>query len=639
MSEALASEIGTASGLQVDPVTTEIVRNCLIAATEEMKTILMRTAYNMIIYEALDFTVGLFDVEGNTLSIGIGLPMFIRGMAETVKAKIRHYGLAEMKPGDILLTNDAYITGSHLNHMTFTVPIFHDGDVVGFSCCMAHWPDVGGTLHGLTTDIYAEGLQMPIVKAYRGGEPNEDIFDIIRMNVRLPDRAMGDLRAQIAAVKAGEKRFLEMLVKYGRDQVLASFVAIMDQSEAIARARVREIPDGVYEAEAFMDDDGVSIGKRIPIRVRVEVAGDRMKIDLSEVAAQVAGFYNSGETAGLSCCQVAFKCLTSPLDLPINDGQFRAIDVVLPPGKVVSAVRPSAMRMWMLFPMTVIDTIFKALAPALPEKVIAGHHADLVITRTSGRRPHDNSLFLFSGLIGGGWGAKYNSDGMCGTVAINDGDTHNSPAEQIEAKFPLLVERYALRQDSGGAGQFRGGLGVEQVIQARSQIRFHAQMDRTKCPPWGLYGGLAGFGNAVAIHRFGEEEHRFDNGKAFNLVLESGDAFIKRSGGGGGFGSPLDRNLDRVEDDLRQGYISQESAKDHYGVVFVPGTSSIDRPATMARRAEMQSKGLPVDDPIPPEQAAKPDGHRHHHHPGHGANEALTDEERLVIALSGRCCS
>ena len=328
----------------------------------------MRTAYNMIIYEALDFTVGLFDVEGNTLSIGIGLPMFIRGMAETVKAKIKHYGLAKMKPGDILLTNDAYITGSHLNHMTFSVPVFHDGKVVGFSCCMAHWPDVGGTLHGLTTDIYAEGLQMPIVKAYRGGEPNEDVFDIIRMNVRMPDRAMGDLRAQIAAVKAGERRFLEMIEKYGCREVLASFAAIMDQSEAIARARVREIPDGVYEAESFMDDDGVSIGKRIPIRVRVEVSGDRMKVDLSEVAAQVTGFYNSGETAGLSCCQVAFKCLTSPLDLPINDGQFRAIDVVLPPGKVVSAVRPSAMRMWMLFPMTVIDTIFKALAPAFRTK-------------------------------------------------------------------------------------------------------------------------------------------------------------------------------------------------------------------------------------------------------------------------------
>ncbi len=222
MSEAFASDIDTAVKPEVDPVTTEIVRNCLIAATEEMKTILMRTAYNMIIYEALDFTVGLFDVEGNTLSIGIGLPMFIRGMAETVKAKIKHYGLAKMKPGDILLTNDAYITGSHLNHMTFSVPVFHEGKIVGFSCCMAHWPDVGGTLHGLTTDIYAEGLQMPIVKAYRGGEPNEDVFDIIRMNVRMPDRAMGDLRAQIAAVKAGERRFLEMIEKYGCREVLAS---------------------------------------------------------------------------------------------------------------------------------------------------------------------------------------------------------------------------------------------------------------------------------------------------------------------------------------------------------------------------------------------------------------------------------
>ena len=635
MSEALAERTDSKARRGVDPVVTEIIRNCLIAATEEMKTILMRTAYNMIIYEALDFTVGLFDVEGNTLSIGIGLPMFIRGMSETVKAKIRHFGIAKMKPGDILLTNDAYITGSHLNHMTFTVPIFHNGDVIGFSCCMAHWPDVGGTLHGLTTDIYAEGLQMPIVKAYREGEPNEEIFDIIRMNVRLPDRAMGDLRAQIAAVRAGERRFLEMIEKYGRDEVIASLAAIMDQSEAIARERVRAIPDGVYEAESFMDDDGVSIGKRIPIRVRVEIRGDRMKVDLSEVAAQVTGFYNSGETAGLSCCQVAFKCLTSPLDLPINDGQFRAIDVVLPPGKVVSAVRPSAMRMWMLFPMTVIDTIFKALAPALPNKVIAGHHADLVVTRVSGRRPEDNSLFLFSGLIGGGWGAKHDSDGRCATVAINDGDTHNSPVEQIEAKFPLLVERYALRQDFGGAGEHRGGLGTEQVVQARAQIRFHAQIDRVKCRPWGLYGGLAGFGNSVAIHRFGEPEQQFDNGKAFNLVLEPGDAYIKRSGGGGGFGSPLDREAALVVADVAQGYISKDKAEQHYGLAF-NGSATPDPKATAARRTEMRAKGLPIDDPVPPEQIAGTAGRNHSHHHEH---ENMSDEERLVIALSGRCCS
>ncbi len=436
----------TTAGRRTDPVTTEIVRNGLIAATEEMKTNLMRTAYNMIIYEALDFTVGLFDAEGNTVSIGLGLPMFIRGMSDTVKTKLAHYGVENLDPGDILLTNDAYITGSHLNHMTFTVPIFHDGEVVAFSCCMAHWPDVGGTLDGATTDIFSEGLQMPIVKIYRKGAPNEELIAIIKTNVRLPERAMGDFRAQIAAVKTGERRFLEMIQKYGRDAVLGGIAAIMDHSEAATRARVREIPDGVYEAESFMDDDGVKVGERVPIRVRVEIAGERMTVDLTDVSKQVAGFYNSGETAGRSCCQVAFKCLTSALDLPINDGQFRALEIVLPPGRVVSALKPAAMRMWMTYPMTIIDTIFKALAPVIPERIIAGHHADLVVGRVNGRRPKDDSFYIYlGGLIGGGWGAKHDSDGRNATIAMNDGDTHNGPSEQVEAKYPLLVERYALR--------------------------------------------------------------------------------------------------------------------------------------------------------------------------------------------------
>jgi N-methylhydantoinase B len=590
----------------------------------------------MVIYEALDFTVGLFDAEGNTLSIGIGLPMFIRGMSNTVKEKIKHFGLAGMKPGDVLLTNDAYITGSHLNHMTFTVPIFHGGTLVGFSCCMAHWPDVGGTLHGLTTDIYSEGLQMPIVKIYSEGKPVEDIFSIIRINVRAPDRAMGDLRAQIAAVKMGERRFLEMLDKYGQEQVLLSIVLIMDQSERRARERIRSIPDGVYEAESYMDDDGVAVGKRIPIRVRVDIAGDRMTVDLTDVAAQVSGFYNSGATAGVSCCQVAFKCLTSPLELPINDGQFRGVEIVLPAGRVVSAVRPSAMRMWMIYPMTVIDTIFKALAQGIPDRVIAGHHADLVITRTSGRRNQDGSIFVFNGLIGGGWGAKHDGDGMSATVAINDGDTHNSPCEQIESKFPFLVERYTLRQDSGGAGRFRGGLGTEIVVQARDQLRFNAQMDRVKCRPWGLSGGLSGSGNGVAVHRFGEAEQRFANGKVFNLTLEPGDAYIKQSGGGGGFGSPLEREPARVSWDVSEGYISRQAGETLYGLVFVGDTLEVDLEATQARRRQMRLDALPADAPLDPDAGQACHDHRHD---DASCEPPMSDEERLVIAMSSRCCS
>src|ERR1700675_2683788 len=242
----------------LDPVIAEIVRNGVIAVTEEMKTDLMRTAYNMIIYEAIDFPVGLFTAEGQTVSIGLGLPMFIRGMAETVKAKIRHFGIANIEPGDILVTNDSYITGSHLNHVTLTMPIFHGGVLAGFSCCMAHWLDIGGVLGGMTTDIFADGLQIPILKLLRAGVVNEDLVDVIRQNVRIPTRALGDLRAQVTAVKTGERRFLQLLDRYGREPVLAAIAAIMDHSEVAARARTMTIPDGVYVGESFMDDDGIS---------------------------------------------------------------------------------------------------------------------------------------------------------------------------------------------------------------------------------------------------------------------------------------------------------------------------------------------------------------------------------------------
>jgi N-methylhydantoinase B len=581
-----------------DPILTEIIRNGFIATTEEMKSNLMRTAYNMIIYEALDFTVGLFDRDGNTISIGIGLPMFIRGMSETIKAKIAHFGPGGIEPGDVLLTNDAYITGSHLNHMTFSVPIFHDGELLGFSACMAHWQDIGGTLDGMTTDIYSEGLQLPIVKAWRKGVQSDEILAIIKMNVRLEDRAMGDLKAQVAAVKTGEKRFLELVRKNGRDTVLAAIGAIFDHSEALARDSVRQIPDGIYEAESFMDDDGVDVGRRIPIRVKVIVEGDRMTIDLTDVGEQVRGFYNSGETAGRSAAQVAFKCLTSGLDLPINDGTFRSLDIILPPGRVVSALRPSPMRWWMTYPMTIVDTIFKALAPAIPTRVIAGHHADLVIASINGRHPRDNGLYLYlGGLIGGGWGAKHGEDGMNATIAINDGDTHNGPSEQVEAKFPLIVERYALREDSGGAGRYRGGLGTEQVVRARADIMFNAQVERVDCRPWGLFGGLSALGNEVGLERDGIEE-RFATGKVLAQKLRAGDTYVVRSGGGGGFGLPLDRKLDDVERDLHQGYVTAAAAREFYGVVVDAESGKIDRPSSELLRAQMRRMGLPRDRPF-----------------------------------------
>jgi N-methylhydantoinase B len=569
-----------------DPVLTEIVRNGVIAVTEEMKTNLMRTAYNIIIYEALDFTTGLFTTEGETVSIGIGLPMFIRGMAETVKAKIAHFGRDGIREGDIYVTNDAYLTGSHLNHVTLTLPIFHKKKLAGFSCCMAHWLDIGGTLGGMTTDIYSEGLQLPILKYQDRGTVNEDIVAIIRQNVRLPSRAMGDLRAQVTAVKTGERRFLQLLDRYGADAVQGCIAKIMDHAADLARERTRSIPDGVYEAESYMDDDGIEVGKPVPIRVRVEVKGGEMTVDLSAVSKQVRGFYNSGITTGHACAQVAYKCLTSPTDYPINDGSFRSLKTIVPPGRVISATRPAPMRWWMTYPMTIVDTIFKALAPAIPDRVIAGHHADLLVAGYHGINPKTREFFIGNfGPLGGGWGAKRSQDGVSGTVCINDGDTHNSPNEQSEVKFPIVVERYALVPDSGGAGRHRGGLGVERVVRARTHITLNTQIERAHCRPWGLEGGGEGSGNAVALRLGGAWKEDFPNAKVLVAQLKPGDAFRLRSGGGGGYGAPHARPPAAVRDDVRQGYVSVEAAAEYYGVVIDPDTFEIDEAATARLRS------------------------------------------------------
>jgi N-methylhydantoinase B len=577
----------------VDPVTVEIIRNGLIAVTEEMKTNLMRTAYNLIVYEALDFTVGLFTAEGDTISIGLGLPMFIRGMAETVKAKLKQFGKENIHPGDILITNDGYITGSHLNHVTLTMPYFHDGKLVAFGCCMAHWLDIGGVRGSVTTDIYSEGLQIPMLKYRRAGVVSQDIVDIIRINCRLPDFAMGDLRAQVTALTTGERRFTELVERYGVEDVALSVAAIMDQTEAEARANTLSIPDGTYEAESFMDDDGLNVGKHVALRVKVIVKGDRMTIDLSDMSNQVQGHFNSGPATGVACAQVAYKCLTTPTFYPLNEGSFRSLDVICPPGKVISAVRPAPLQNWMSFPQTVIDTVFKALAPAIPERTIAGHHADLVIATVNGITPQGNFFVTHLGPVGGGWGAKKLEDGVSVTVCINDGDTHNTPSEQVEAKYPLLIERYELRRDSGGAGKTRGGLGADYAVTALCAMQLNSKIERKFCRPWGLYDGLAGDGNSMSLRIDGGWEDSPSNAKLAGQHLKKGDGFMIRSGGGGGFGDPKLRSAERVADDVAEGYISAEAAAADYGVVVDSTTGKIDHAATAKLRGPKEERKTP----------------------------------------------
>ena len=399
---------------------------------------------------------------------------------------LKHFG-DDIVPGDVwsptMPTSPAAISTTSRCRADF--PQGHPGRVLGLHGALArHRRRVGrhdtGHLFRGPADADPEAAQR------RQGQPRP--LSHTPQNVRIPERAIGDLHAQTATVRTGARRFLELIGRYGCDAVLGSIAAIMDHSEAQARKQVLSIPDGVYEAESYMDDDGVDAGKRVPIGIKVTVAGDEMTIDLTDVSGQVKGFYNSGEAAGRGCCQVAFKCVTSGLERPINEGSFRPLKIVLPPGRVVSATKPAPMRRWMTYPMTVIDTIFKALAPAIPHRVIAGHHAELMTTQVHGHT--DGKIFLLSGgLTGGGWGAKSGADGSNATICINDGDTHNSPSEQIEAKYPVVV-RYALRQDSGGAGRWQGGLGTEKMVQATDDVVMNSYIERVYCRPWGLFGGI-----------------------------------------------------------------------------------------------------------------------------------------------------
>jgi N-methylhydantoinase B len=399
---------------------------------------------------------------------------------------------------------------------------------------------------------------------------------------------MGDLRAQLAAAKTGERRFMALLQRYGRDTVLGSIAAIHEQSAVMARQAVQAIPDGVYEAESYMDDDAVHVGQPIPIRVKVIVAGDEMTVDLSGVSRQVPSFMNSGETAGRSAAQVAFKCLTTPTRVPINHGDIAPLKIILPPGRVVSAVKPAAVRRWNQIPMTLVDTIILAMAPVMPRQVAAGHHADLLNPSLHGVDPRTGRFYVMGGVIpGGGWGAKHNSDGMNAVVCINDGDFHNTPIEVTETRYPVHVEEYSLRQDSGGAGRFRGGLGIHKVSRALGEATLHSNIERTRCAPWGLFGGRDALPNRLLVQRANGQQEQFATGKAL-VRLEPGDTYTVESGGGGGYEAPWARPAERVQQDVAEGYVSAAAACQQYGVVLDATTQALDAAATAARRQQMR---------------------------------------------------
>lgn len=570
---------------RLDPVTLEVIRHSFIAAADEMKINLMRTAYNPIIYEVLDFSIGLFDTRGRMISQAAGLPIFLGNLGEAIKTVTSDVGLENFQPGDVYLINDTYTTGTHLNDVTVISPIFVEGDLLAFAASRAHWLDVGsrdpGGWASDTTEIYQEGIRLRSVRLYEAGQLNPSIARILRDNVRFTESVLGDMRAQIAAGRTGERRFAEVVARFGRSVVEEAIAEIIRQGELSSREAVRSIPDGVYSAEAFLDDDGMGIVEP-PVKVKVIVAGDTMTFDLMGSAPQCRGPINCGLAATISACRVAFKCLTTPFE-PVNEGHFAPLRFIIPEDCMFNARLPAPSGVYGIILMTLIDVILKALSPAFPDKVPAGHYCDVCAIFISGVDPRTGHPFLHVEPEGGGWGAFSNRDGESVLIAIADGDTRNIPVEVIENRFPLLVERYELRQDSGGAGKFRGGLGHYRDYRVLApSVRLTTIQERSKCPPWGLAGGKPAAYNTLVVNP--DSPRQLSLQKATGLELHEGDVISVRTGGGGGYGDPLERDPERVREDVIDGYVSLEAARSEYGVIVDPLTFEVDYQATQARR-------------------------------------------------------
>jgi N-methylhydantoinase B len=513
----------------------------------------------MMIYEVRDYCVGIVDPEGNILSQNFGaLPIFLADLGPAIVDGVRRYGKDGFAPGDVLIMNHPYVCGQHLNNVVIYTPFFHEGELVAFLTVRAHWIDIGGTRVGFgfsgTREVYEEGLQLRSLKLYRGDKPDHDILQIITDNVRFAESCLGDLRAQIAACRVGDRGLGTLVGRYGLATFLECVQAIWDQSETLAREQVARIKPGQYEAEALFDSDGVDLDRPVPLKVKVAVGGGDMTIDFSEISDQVPGSINSGESGAVAAARVAFKSLVSPFS-PIDEGCFRALKVVIPPGKILSATPPAPVGNWSRTLPTVVDLILKALAPALPDKAAAGHKGDMGGYAFFGTDPRSGRRFLCQTIMGGGWGGRAYEDGENATVSICQGDVQNAPVEMQEIYYPVLVEHHRLREGSGGAGKFRGGLGIEICVRVLCQALTNINIERRRTPPWGLFDGKCG-ATAKALVKQSPEDPGVWLTKKPNYPLEKGGSVTFFTAGGGGYGPAAERAPELIERDRRLGYSS-----------------------------------------------------------------------------------
>ncbi|MCM3243096.1 MULTISPECIES: hydantoinase B/oxoprolinase family protein [Cytobacillus] len=564
---------------KVDPFTLDIVKDSLVAIGEEMFYALAHTSMSPVIYEVLDYASGLTDSKGQLLTQGNGVTGFIGMLSFMVRQTIEKFKESgELKPGDIILINDPYGGGgSHLCDVGLVMPIFYEGELIAFSANKAHWTDVGGKDPGSmatdSTEIFQEGLQFPSIKVFNEGKVNQSVVDLIAANVRFPDLSLGDLWAQVAALKTGEKRVQELCKKYGKDVVIDSINHLLDHGEQLALKALKELPKGTFEAVDYIDDDGIEEGP-FKVQVKLTITDDEFLCDFRGSHPQVTGSINSSYTGLVSAVRTIYLAVTNPSQ-DVNDGSFRPLRVLTDEGSIFNAVRPAPVSMYWESMLFGTDLIWKALAPLVPNRLSAGHFLSVCTVILSGKHQDTDERFLIVEPSVGGWGGAEGLDGASGQFCILDGETFNIPVEVCETRNGVLVDEYSLHTDGAGAGEFRGGQGVVRSYRALTDNQvFTASFGRHKYKVWGANGGQDGSTNKFEIKKVnGETDGPF--GKYNQYPLNKNDVARLITATGGGYGDPLNRPIEKVVFDVKNEYITVEQAERDYGVIIDPDTLEI----------------------------------------------------------------
>lgn len=563
--------------VKVNPVTLDIVKDSLIAVSNEVFYAFARTSMSPIIYETLDYASGIADAKGRLLTQGNGACGFIGLIAPMIQEIIAKYGKDNMHPGDVFLINDPYMGGgTHLSDIGMVMPVFYGDELLAFVGNKAHWSDIGGMAAGsFTTDsseVYQEGLRFSGVKLLNRGDICTPLLEMIKSNVRFPETSEGDMWGQIASLRTGYKRIGELCEKYSLEVVKESMERLLRQGAMIAYNRIKELPKGSWEMEEYMDDDGH--GNLVKLKVKVTITEDEFIADFTGSSPQVASPINTGYSSLCAGVKVIYMSILGPA-LAVNDGVFEPMRILAEDGSVLRCHAPAPTSCYFESMIYSSDIVWKALAPVFPEALGAGHMLSVCSVVLAGTKQGSGEPFLIVEPTGGGWGASDGKDGEVGQFCVGDGETYNVPVEMAENRYGIMIDEYSLHTDGAGAGKYRGGSGAVRTYRAMTDGQlFTASFGRNKFPAWGAAGGKDGSYNYFEFHK-ADGSTEGPMGIVARKVMNRDDTVRMVTCTGGGYGDPMERDPESVAWDVKNEYISVRQAEEDYGVVVDPETYEV----------------------------------------------------------------